>query len=122
MAYKKTALLLFTTTLLLSAYSDESNQLSREKASLYDILGIPHDAETRNIIKAFRKQALAYHPDKNPHNDTTAIMQQINDAYEVLSDPESRKEYDASLQPLGHTTLMTLFYECCTKMFVMCRE
>jgi curved DNA-binding protein len=61
----------------------------------YKILGINKDATTEDIKKAYRKLARQHHPDLNP-NDKEAHkkFQQINEANEVLSDPEKRKKYD----------------------------
>lgn len=61
----------------------------------YNVLGVPKNAGQDDIKKAFRKLARKYHPDLNP-NDPTAKekFQQINEANEVLSDPEKRKKYD----------------------------
>lgn len=61
----------------------------------YKILGVPKDASPEDIKKAYRKLARKHHPDLNP-NDPQAgkTFQQINEANEVLSDPENRKKYD----------------------------
>lgn len=61
----------------------------------YKILGLDKSASQNDIKKAYRKLARKYHPDLNP-NDTTAQkkFQQINEAHEVLIDPEKRKKYD----------------------------
>ena len=58
----------------------------------YDILGVPSSASEEEIKKAFRKLALEHHPDKNNGDDTR--FKEINEAYQVLSDPDKRKEYD----------------------------
>ncbi|WP_281644592.1 J domain-containing protein [Bacteroides zoogleoformans] len=61
----------------------------------YEVLGVDKKASQDDIKKAFRKLARKYHPDLNP-NDPTAKdkFQAINEANEVLSDPEKRKKYD----------------------------
>ncbi|MDZ7613459.1 MAG: J domain-containing protein [Flavobacteriaceae bacterium] len=61
----------------------------------YKVLGVAKNAEDAEIKKAYRKLARKYHPDVNP-NDAGAKkkFQEINEANEVLSDPEKRKKYD----------------------------
>lgn len=62
----------------------------------YDILEIPRTAAEDEIRKAYRKQALKWHPDKNPENkqEAEAKFKLISEAYEVLSDKEKREIYD----------------------------
>jgi len=61
----------------------------------YKILGIQKSATQDDIKKAYRKLARKQHPDLNPNNkDAHKLFQQINEANEVLSDPEKRKKYD----------------------------
>ena len=61
----------------------------------YKILGINKTATAKEIKSAFRKLARKYHPDLNPNDkDAKRKFQQINEANEVLSDPEKRKKYD----------------------------
>ncbi len=66
-----------------------------EFVDYYKILGVDKNASTDDIKKAYRKLARKHHPDLNP-NDKEAHkkFQQINEANEVLSDPEKRKKYD----------------------------
>src|SRR5882757_1958280 len=61
----------------------------------YKILGIDKNASQDDIKKAYRKLARKHHPDLNPNNkEANKLFQQINEANEVLSDPENRKKYD----------------------------
>jgi len=61
----------------------------------YKVLGINKNATADEIKKAYRKLARQHHPDLNPNNaETEKLFQQINEANEVLSDPEKRKKYD----------------------------
>lgn len=62
----------------------------------YDILGVTRDATTEEITAAKNALAKVYHPDANVHKDidTTAFMQEILEAYRVLSDPELREAYN----------------------------
>ncbi|WP_421938373.1 DnaJ C-terminal domain-containing protein [Pedobacter sp.] len=61
----------------------------------YKILELKKDASTEEIKKAYRKLARKHHPDLNPNNaESNKKFQQINEANEVLSDPEKRKKYD----------------------------
>lgn len=60
---------------------------------LYEILGVPNDASEDEIKKAFRQQARKYHPD-NKETGNEEIFKEVNQAYEILSDPEKRTIYD----------------------------
>lgn len=61
----------------------------------YKVLGIEKNATAIDIKNAYRKLARKFHPDLNPNNeDAKKNFQQINEANEVLSDPEKRKKYD----------------------------
>ncbi|EEB97194.1 hypothetical protein MPER_03537 [Moniliophthora perniciosa FA553] len=60
----------------------------------YDLLGVPVDADDNTLKKAYRKQAMLYHPDKNPSADAEEKFKEISKAYQVLSDPNMRAVYD----------------------------
>lgn len=63
----------------------------------YRILGVSHSASEEQIKHAFRRLAIKYHPDKNPDPQAENIFKEINEAYDVLSDPEKRRVYDLRL-------------------------
>jgi curved DNA-binding protein len=61
----------------------------------YEILGVPRDASAEDIKKAFRKLARQYHPDvAKVKKGAEEKFKEINEAYEVLGDPENRRKYD----------------------------
>jgi len=65
------------------------------KRDYYEILGIQKNASKEEIKKAYRKQALKYHPDKNPGDKTAEEnFKEAAEAYEVLSNDEKRSRYD----------------------------
>ncbi|UWX61427.1 J domain-containing protein [Chryseobacterium oranimense] len=65
----------------------------------YYFLGISPDASEEDIKKAYRKLSLKYHPDKNENDDFFAgRFREIQEAYEILSDPGKRRTYDQNLE------------------------
>lgn len=66
---------------------------------LYNLLGVPENATTDEIKKAYRQLALKYHPDRNPGDEKSeAFFKRITEAYEILSDPEQRESYNRSFK------------------------
>jgi len=60
----------------------------------YDILGVPRSATDDELKKAFRRLAQQWHPDVNATPEAAAQFKEINEAYQVLSDPQRRQSYD----------------------------
>lgn len=61
----------------------------------YAILGLSRDADIETVKRTYRRLALQYHPDRNPGNkEAEERFKEISEAYEVLSDPEKRRQYD----------------------------
>src|SRR5208283_644502 len=60
----------------------------------YEILGIKREVAQDEVQRAYRKLARKYHPDVNKASDAEDKFKEINEAYEVLKDPEKRKMYD----------------------------
>jgi len=75
------------------------------KRDYYEVLGVDRNATDEDIKKAFRKLALKYHPDRNREDGAEGKFKELNEAYEVLSDPEKRATYDR----FGHEGAVGLF-------------
>jgi len=75
------------------------------KRDYYDVLGVSKDASQEELKKAYRKQALQWHPDRNKSPEAEKRFKEINEAYEVLSDGEKKAAYDqfghAAFEPGG---------------------
>ncbi len=68
------------------------------KADYYETLGVSRQDSEEEIRKAFRKKAMQYHPDRNKAPHAEEKFKEINEAYQVLTDPKKRSQYDH----LGH--------------------
>lgn len=69
------------------------------RSNLYDILGVSSSASIDDIKSAFRKAALQHHPDRNDNSpESAARFRFIYNAYGILSDPKSRRDYDVYLR------------------------
>lgn len=69
--------------------------MSGKKRDYYEVLGVARDADASEIKKAYRAQAIKYHPDKNPDDPAAAEkFREAAEAYEVLKDTQKRAQYD----------------------------
>ena len=65
-----------------------------EQRDPYDVLGVSKDASADEIKKAYRKLSKKYHPDLNHEPGAEAKFKEVNEAYEILSDPQKKAQYD----------------------------
>src|SRR2546427_8045142 len=68
--------------------------MATSKRDYYEVLGVSRSAGEDEIKKAFRRLAKQYHPDTNKEQGAEARFIEINEAYEILSDPQKRSAYD----------------------------
>src|SRR3954465_12862768 len=70
--------------------------MATKKRDYYEVLGLNRDAPDEEIKKAYSKLAMKYHPDRNPDSkDTEEKFKEAKEAYEILSEAEKRRAYDA---------------------------
>src|ERR1041384_2995791 len=69
--------------------------MATQTRDYYEVLGVKRDASDDDVKKAYRKLARKFHPDLNPGDKTAeGRFKELQEAYDVLSDPENRKLYD----------------------------
>jgi DnaJ family protein B protein 4 len=77
----------------------------------YEILGVSKDANDQEIKKAYRTLSLQYHPDRNKEPDAQAKFQDISHAYEILSDSQTKSQYDAELNGTGGNPFQSMNFQ-----------
>src|SRR5512143_2844110 len=71
----------------------------------YEVLGVPRGSDEKEIKSAYRKLARKYHPDVNPGDRSAeGKFKEISEAYEVLSDPHKRSQYDTFGEQWKHAS------------------
>jgi molecular chaperone DnaJ len=73
-----------------------------QKRDYYDVLGCSRESSAEELRKGYKREALKYHPDRNPDNpQAESLFKEVNEAYQVLSDEQKRRIYDQ----FGHAGL-----------------
>ena len=76
----------------------DGQEYNSSKRTYYNILGVSQNADSETIRSAFRTKAKKTHPDKPENRGKEEQFKEVNEAYQVLSDPEMRRRYDLSFQ------------------------
>jgi hypothetical protein len=91
-------------TRCLCGYERHSEINKNDSKGYYQKLGVSPDASTSEIKKAYRRLALELHPDRNPSKEATQLFQELTEAYNILSDPSKRAEYDTLSAVIDEST------------------
>src|SRR5215211_3315080 len=68
--------------------------MTTQQGDYYATLGLDRNASPEDVKRAFRRLAMQYHPDRNKEPEAEQKFKEINQAYEILSDPDKRAAYD----------------------------
>ena len=79
------------------------------KKNFYSVLGVGEETTESEIKSAYRKLSLKYHPDRNKSPDAQSKFQEINEAYETLSDPLKKEQYDFERSGTGNDLFNMMF-------------
>lgn len=85
----------------MSAASWQKDDLPQMSSDYYEILGVERDAGPEQIKKAYRRMAMKVHPDVATEPGAAEKFKQVQEAYEVLSDPQKKSIYDRGGDPMG---------------------
>ncbi|KAL5266292.1 hypothetical protein ACHWQZ_G003645 [Mnemiopsis leidyi] len=91
----------------MTASAPQRDLIDINKENLYDVLGVSHDATVKEINRSYRKKALKLHPDKNPDPAAHKMFLKMTQILELLTDKESRENYDTILKAREAAKLRT---------------
>jgi hypothetical protein len=90
--------IIFPETVLRAWFEPDGEEKPGEARTLYAVLMLPKNATEEEVKKAYRRLAMQWHPDRCKEPDANEHFMRIKDAYDVLSDPNKRKRYNAGLE------------------------
>jgi curved DNA-binding protein CbpA len=96
-----------TTLVYSTTRRNQTTQASKKKKDHYEVLGLDRQAEGKEVRNAFYRLSKQYHPDVNKEEGASEKFQDLTDAYEVLSSPDSRAAYDRQTQMQASSIVVT---------------